>query len=83
MSFLLVLSKREHFFPLCVRACSANALDCRVIWGKAEKETGTLSKHSPKDHILIMHLSLHKLVSLQQQEQSLIDTVREQVCLLN
>lgn len=42
MAILLVLSSEDSFFTYCVHAFSPHALECRIIWDKADKETEEL-----------------------------------------
>lgn len=42
MAILLALSNEESLFPYCVRAFPPNALECRIIWDQADKETEDL-----------------------------------------
>ena len=81
MSLLLALSNEESFFPYGVRAFPPNALDCRIIWNKADKEMEDQKLSGTKGHFLC--LSFAQAVSLQKQEQNLISTLRAQRCLLN
>lgn len=55
MAILLAFSNEESFFAYCVRAFPPNALECRIIWDKADKETEALKLSRTKGHF--PHLS--------------------------
>lgn len=54
MSILLALSNEESFFLYCVRAFPPNALECGIIWNKADKEMENQMLSGTKGHFLCL-----------------------------
>lgn len=76
---MLVVSNEESFFPYCARAFPPNALEHRITWDKADKETEDLKLSSIKGHFPCPYFAQ----SCESPKTGTKYTARAQRCLLN